>query len=310
LIIFDLRGVLMKDDSALPSVKTLSQAFGLTPTSVLGTVNRFGVSAGRWVNREGGQGISPPFADCRLVVSHVRLDRFDVSGDGIQGRSGPSAANAIRIVPIGESVKWAWTADAARMSIVFIPPAAIKMVTDDLWRGSGAVALRDPMLNFANPFVAAIVDELLNEKTRGHNALHTEQLTLTLISTLVNYYAESSRSFSPTGTLSRARVRLATEFMELSLTRDISLVELAEVTGLSVFHFARAFKKTTGESVYRYFTSMRIAKAQSLMRSRAQNLTEIAMTLGYASQSAFSTAFKRTTGFTPSEWRKRMTEGG
>jgi AraC family transcriptional regulator len=300
----------MKEHSALRSVKTMTQAFGLAPSSVLHTVDRFGVSAGRWIYREGGKGISPPFADYRLVVNRLPLARIDIAGDGIQRRSGPSDVNAIRIVPIGESVKWAWTSDAACVSNVFIPPAAIKMVTDDLWRGSGAVALKDPLLNIANPLVAAIVDELLNAKTHGHNVLHTEHLTLTLISTLVNYYAESSRSFSPTGTLSKARVRLATGFMEASLERDISLTELAEVTGLSVFHFARAFKKTTGESVYRYFTSMRITKAQSLMSNPSQDLTEIALALGYASQSAFSTAFKRTTGFTPSEWRKRMTKGG
>jgi AraC family transcriptional regulator len=283
----------------------MSQVVGVAPVSTLPSNGRFGVSAGRWIGKEMGSGIVPPLAEYRLVLNHLPLDRIDIWSDGIKKYSGRSDKNSLRIAAFGESVKSIWTAASVCVSNVFIPISAIKIVTDDLSRRSDHVALRDPLMEIANPIITAIVDELLREGAQ-YDSLYSDHLTLTLLSTLVKQYAGSNLSHVSTGTLSTSHVRRVTEFMESSLDRDISLTELSGITGLSVFHFARAFKKTTGESAYRYFTSMRIAKAQSLMGNPSQDLTDIALSLGYSSQSAFSTAFRRTTGLSPSAWRKRM----
>jgi methylphosphotriester-DNA--protein-cysteine methyltransferase len=74
---------------------------------------------------------------------------------------------------------------------------------------------------------------------------------------------------------------------------------------LSPYHFARAFKQSFGVPPHRYHIERRIARAKELLSG--SSVTEVAMAVGFAETSSFSTAFRRATGFTPSEFRRGKT---
>jgi AraC family transcriptional regulator len=87
---------------------------------------------------------------------------------------------------------------------------------------------------------------------------------------------------------------------------DVSLAALAADAGLSSFHFCRAFKESTGLSPYAWLRQYRLEQAMNMLRDSDESVVSIAAVLGYSSQTAFAAAFKKLTGETPSDWRKRM----
>jgi AraC family transcriptional regulator len=113
-----------------------------------------------------------------------------------------------------------------------------------------------------------------------------------------------STNFLSRGGLGPAVLRRACDYMVNRLADDISLSELARISGLSVGHFAFAFKQSTGISPHGWLRTQRIDTAKALLRSRDLNLSSIAASIGYASQSAFGAAFRKETGMTPTAWRR------
>ncbi len=85
----------------------------------------------------------------------------------------------------------------------------------------------------------------------------------------------------------------------------LTIDHLARVVDMSEFHFARLFKATTGTSPHQYIMGCRIQLVKTLLRSSNLLLGEIAYQAGFADHSHMGREFKRVTGLTPSEWRKR-----
>jgi AraC family transcriptional regulator len=95
------------------------------------------------------------------------------------------------------------------------------------------------------------------------------------------------------------------EFIEAHLAEEISLAVLAELAGLSLFHFARAFTQSFGVSPHRYHMARRMDRAKRLLRDPALSVTQIGIQSGFRETSSFTRAFRRFTGVTPTEYRRR-----
>jgi AraC family transcriptional regulator len=86
---------------------------------------------------------------------------------------------------------------------------------------------------------------------------------------------------------------------------DVSLAALASDSGLSRFHFCRAFKESTGLSPHNWLRQYRLEQAMTMLRDPHNSVALVAASLGYASQTAFAAAFRKLTGSTPTDWRRR-----
>lgn len=107
------------------------------------------------------------------------------------------------------------------------------------------------------------------------------------------------------GGLSPRSLKLAMDHMMARLSDDIALDDLAAIVGLSPHHFCRAFRQSTGLPPHAWLTARRMEQAQALMVAHpTMGLTEIALSVGYQSQTSFGQAFKRAGGLTPSQWRR------
>jgi AraC-like DNA-binding protein len=83
---------------------------------------------------------------------------------------------------------------------------------------------------------------------------------------------------------------------------------LAGAAGVSRSAFAVRFKELLGQTPLEYVTEWRMQKAMQLLEQRDKKLVDVARSVGYESDAAFSKAFKRIVGASPGEYLKRGSE--
>jgi AraC-like DNA-binding protein len=105
------------------------------------------------------------------------------------------------------------------------------------------------------------------------------------------------------GALADARVSRAVAALHCDPARNWSVEELASVAGMSRSRFAELFGKAVGEPPLRYLHRWRLATAADLLRESNLSVGEIAHSIGYESEAAFSRAFKTMFGTPPREAR-------
>lgn len=171
-------------------------------------------------------------------------------------------------------------------------------------RGSGPLS---PMLYFEDAGILTTLSKLraVMEGRPPVSRLHIETLSLLVcleMSGVVS--AQQNRGVAHPGQLTvRARDRVRS-YIEHRLSDDISLDDLAKQTGLSRFHFIRAFRATFGLSPYKYLVSCRIDRAKQLLLQTALPINEISSALGFSNQQRFASAFKNAVGITPTTFRR------
>jgi AraC family transcriptional regulator len=98
-------------------------------------------------------------------------------------------------------------------------------------------------------------------------------------------------------------VRRAIEYMRANLSHSVRLEDIAGAVGLSIFHFSRTFRHTTGLPPHRYLTHARIERVKVLLLESEQSLAAIADETGFSDQSHMSKIFRRLAGTTPKQFR-------
>ena len=117
--------------------------------------------------------------------------------------------------------------------------------------------------------------------------------------------ALASRPGQPrVGVLPKWRLRRVQEHVAVNLAEPISLAELAGVAGLSRMHFAAQFKVATGCRPHEFLLQYRIEAAKRMLTETNDPLVEVALNVGFQTQSHFSTVFKRLVGETPARWQR------
>ncbi len=110
--------------------------------------------------------------------------------------------------------------------------------------------------------------------------------------------------------LPKWRLRRVLTYIEQNIAEPITLGDLAGAAGLSRMHFAAQFKAATGCRPHEHLLQHRIETAQAMMSNSDIALVEVALSVGFQTQSHFSTVFKRVAGQTPGKWRRmRETHG-
>ena len=93
--------------------------------------------------------------------------------------------------------------------------------------------------------------------------------------------------------------------MHDSVNAPWTVESLAETAGMSRSAFAVRFKELLGQTPLEYVTEWRMQKAMQLLQQRDKKLIDVARSVGYESDAAFSKAFKRVVGANPGEYLKR-----
>jgi len=105
--------------------------------------------------------------------------------------------------------------------------------------------------------------------------------------------------------LPRWRLRRVIGFVDDNLERSIGLDELSDAAGLSRRHFARSFAAELGVTPHRWLMRRRLDRAQVLLATTDDPLSDIAQACGFSSQSHLTSLMRQEAGITPHKWRHR-----
>lgn len=136
--------------------------------------------------------------------------------------------------------------------------------------------------------------------THTPDRLEKECAAYEVFGSVIARYGRRSRK-NGTPRVGRADMRRAMDYLEAHHAEAVAVAQVASVAGLSDYHFMRVFRATTGLSVHRYLTQIRLNRAKALL-SRGIGAAETAASVGLFDQSHLIRHFRRSYGVTPGEY--------
>lgn len=134
---------------------------------------------------------------------------------------------------------------------------------------------------------------------------------------LIEIFVLIGRNYSPNAKLFNSSIRKQREYTERFMylcdyisehcNEDLSLDDIADISGFSKYHFSRLFKQFTNVSFYKYLNKKRIENAEKLLTNQELTITEVALRCGFSSLSAFIRMFKIIKDCTPTEFKTMYT---
>jgi AraC family transcriptional regulator len=209
-------------------------------------------------------------------------------------------------IPAGQSSDWCCYGEGRCRPIlhIFLKPGLIAQVAEASEMDQAEINL----VNFSklDLHLQHIATLFLAELKSGGmmGQLYIESLTQVLIIHLLRHYSTLTQKMRPENrSLTHAQLQQALDYIHTHLDQDLSLAEIARVTSISSTYFASLFKGATGISPHQYVIQQRVEKAKLMLSKTDLAITDIALQVGFSSQSHLTQQFKRLTGMTPKQVR-------
>lgn len=174
--------------------------------------------------------------------------------------------------------------------------------------GSDAVnaRLRD-VSGFEDPQLVGLLEQLKQEVFRPEaSRLFVRGIAQSIAIHLArNYTALTDASRAESSALPGFKLRRITDWMAEHRAEEFSLPRLAELAGMSEFHFNRLFKRATGVPPSQYQIKLRLDLARRLLRETDKSVITIANDVGYSNPSHFAQLFRKETGLSPTDYRRQ-----
>lgn len=154
-----------------------------------------------------------------------------------------------------------------------------------------------------DPHIASMAPMLLHAWQTGAE----ESYAVAAAHYLAEYLIHPVQTESPgTGGLSPEQLLGVRNYMELHMSENITLNQLAGEARLSRYHFLRRFSAATGKTPMQYLTGLRIDAARHLLTADTDPISQIGRLCGFPSPENFARVFRKHMGCSPSEYRQRV----
>lgn len=150
--------------------------------------------------------------------------------------------------------------------------------------------------------IAASLRDLFTLNNGSTPKKYFAAITMALMARVVFHFSGSVIP-KPNGKVLPSRIQKVLDYVEENLDQQLSIAELAEVAGVSAYHFARIFRRATSRSLHQYVVERRLAKAKRLLAEGEDAISQIAYTCGFGSQSHMTNVFTKVLGTTPGKLR-------
>jgi AraC-like DNA-binding protein len=189
-------------------------------------------------------------------------------------------------------------------AIVFKHPLTLRLL--DMLPGSILVKQESVRYSAIKSIIGLLESETRKAEDGSTGAI--SRLADLLIVTSLREYIGSNNNDKLVwvGALEDSRIAKAIELVHQQPSRHWNLEDLSSEVGMSRTSFTTEFKKLVGNSPMEYLTEWRMSLAYGDLQNTKSSILQIALDYGYQSESAFSRAFKRTIGHSPSTIRKEL----
>ena len=161
------------------------------------------------------------------------------------------------------------------------------------------LATRDPVIERLSACMRSEVDAGCPS-----GRLFAEGLSLALLARLGACYGARAAQGRPARKLSARQLQDTIEYIDSHIGDNLSVTTLARRLDMSPYTFAKLFKAALEVPPHSFVLARRVRRAELLLTGEL-SLSEIALAVGFASQSHFTEAFRRRTGRTPAQARRR-----
>jgi AraC family transcriptional regulator len=243
-----------------------------------------------------------------LALHDIRLRDGEASIDGVDAPHIMDLRQTLTFAPKGCQISgWSLTENRNNNYLAFTYETTL--LEEEFERAFSSTDAR-PLLYFNDKALGFTLEKIQHElKLVQPDTLYLETLCLwTALEVERLTHGGKLPPTSGTGVLSATAVQKVREYIQANLAKDISLSELASVTGLSRFHFSRSFKKTFGLAPRQYLLRSRVERAKLLIAESDPALAELSTRLGFNSPARLSAAFKRYGGCTIAQYRRENRE--
>lgn len=208
----------------------------------------------------------------------------------------------LTFAPFRSSVE-GWNRLVGRVSSV----VAVHLTATTLDHDANDISKVPPALYFENDNLKATLQKLQSvlDGSGINDRAYVETLGLLLLWELRHAADPKHTRLSPVrGGLTARQSRRVKEFIDAQISNEITVSDLAALTGLSRYHFIRAFKDTVGLSPYQYVLSERFRRARALLSNPDLSLGDVALAAGFGDTSQLSRVFRKFAGLTPTAFRR------
>lgn len=242
--------------------------------------------------------------DGHLVKIVLRTTNLSLSIDGKCVHDGVATPGMVHVTKPGAAAHCLFRGPYDTLHL-HVPNALIAECLNDMPVRSGIAMPADPGL------IHDRATERLGRTmlTAGHDdgslgPLFADCIGIAIVARLLSGFPEERGA----GGVSRAglvkwRLKRAIDYVEAHLGEPIRLTDLAEAAGLTRMHFAAQFKASTGLRPHEYLLRRRIERAQEMLLVAKLSVVDIALSVGFQTQSHFTAIFARFVGQTPHAWR-------
>jgi AraC family transcriptional regulator len=180
--------------------------------------------------------------------------------------------------------------------------ALTKIVGDEVVELVNFRGKDDPLLART---VESLYADMLAECPQGK--MYGEVLVDAIVAHLLRHYRvrDVTMTIGDRGGLSPQRLQKCLDYIEAHLEEDIPLQEMAELVGMSQYHFARMFKQSVSIAPHQYIIQQRIERAKKLLLNRNMTILEVSKNCGFNNPSHFNRHFVKIVNMTPSAYRKK-----
>jgi AraC family transcriptional regulator len=245
-----------------------------------------------------------------LLIAHERLARRRgvTTIEGLPASDLQNLSRTFTFVPAGRQFNEWHDPDVPSLALyIHIDPFTVLMTTEGRAAGSGL----PPRLHFQSAGLwqtVLKVKALAEDGQRSVCTRYANALGAVLAHELMHSNAETSAAIATRGGLAVWQRRLVAQYVEDHLAESIPVAALAELARLSRYHFCRSFRWSFGISPHRYHSTRKMDRAKMLLADPDTSVTAVALEVGFQETSAFTTAFRKLVGRTPSDYRRSLVQ--
>ncbi|MBD3883714.1 helix-turn-helix transcriptional regulator [Phormidium tenue FACHB-886] len=220
---------------------------------------------------------------------------------GEQESEKSQAKGSFWICPAETSGQWAWNSTDESLMLAIDPLFLSQTAAEVGGFNTSHVELLST-INAHDPQIEAIARLFQVELNTGGmgGQLYAESLLQVLLVHLLRHYcAFQPKKQHNTEQLAADRFHLVLDYIHSSLDQSLRLAELAEVAGMSQYHFCRLFKQSMGIAPYQYILQQRMERAKELLQQGKYTIAEVSLLVGCTDQSRFARHFKKHFGVVP-----------